>query len=455
VGTRTSRFAERFAVVLAPASQPRYRDTALADTKAVLKHRMIVATGSLVALAGGIVTAVESELSIGVKIGIVVVGSSVGAAALLGPVVLCGALVCAPYRQRNQARQELAALALVRSRPDAFTSELADWLLAKKAALPGRTNTAGEVMTHLHHTIGMNREDRARADHELSQRQDAPRRQVEAVNIRARTEYHERFRRRALELLPAQAQPLANAPQSLGDLEEILDALRRVDPEEKPKVEVPLEHREQLRKLLTVATEAVENDRDNRYDEVPGLSHTNRDMFRAHFPKLAERLASWDQALFDRDGPVGSLRGRILRESQARGFNDPPYRENNVMSLATTVTLDRIHKSVPVQQLPSMVRWQRWVTGFRPTLHWKDMPIASADQEDEKVLDNAESAVMGFVDEIQSWGEVKGITKAERQYLRNADKQDLLSDLRKHSLLARLFEVEDCEICRGNRGHLD
>lgn len=88
---------------LPPADQGRYRDTALADTKAILGHRGVVILVGLLALAATEASAFLSsnDLSTFEKVVLAAVAAGTGAFIILVPVVYIGALAAAPHRQRR------------------------------------------------------------------------------------------------------------------------------------------------------------------------------------------------------------------------------------------------------------------------------------------------------------------------------------------------------------------
>jgi hypothetical protein len=217
---------------------------------------------------------------------------------------------------------------------------------------------------------------------------------------------------------------------------------------------VQSEHRQGLRDLLTGAISALEQDRQYDYDEESPVAHTHRDMFTAHFPSVAERLESWNMALYDRDEPIGALGNRITRETQEHGFNDWPYWRNEVGAAAIDVTLARLRNAVPAQQLASLITWERTLDGLGPTLRANNHRIATSQHDDERTLDRAESAVAELLAQIQSWDEVQAISEAGRRYVLDTDKQNLLIELRKLRKIESLYASDACEICRGNRGDL-
>lgn len=108
--TSPSYIVRKFAVSLEPADQPHYRDTALSDTTAILKHWAVVALVAAVTLVASIIAVVESELDLFLKVVLAAIGAGVGALIVLGPVVFLATLTVAPHRQRNQARAEVERL---------------------------------------------------------------------------------------------------------------------------------------------------------------------------------------------------------------------------------------------------------------------------------------------------------------------------------------------------------
>jgi hypothetical protein len=219
---------------------------------------------------------------------------------------------------------------------------------------------------------------------------------------------------------------------------------------------IPPEHRQELRDLLSGAITALEGEQQFHYNEVPALTRANRDIFTAHFAKAAERLDAWNQVLFDRDSPFGLLGNRIVREAQARGFNEPGvYWQNEVARLTQDVTSTRLRKGIPGPQVGQLVEWEQRIDGFGPTLHANGHRIATAQHDSGNVLQRKRVAVERWLDEVQSWAEVDAIAEAERRFALYTDRQDLLAELRKLAKIEHLPNAGGCEVCRGNRGDLD
>ncbi len=99
-----------FAVKFEPAHHERYRETALSDTKAILKHWALVGVVALVTLGASIIAAIESNLTTFAKVLLAALGAGVGSLLILGPVVYFASLAAAPHRQRNHARAEVRSL---------------------------------------------------------------------------------------------------------------------------------------------------------------------------------------------------------------------------------------------------------------------------------------------------------------------------------------------------------
>ncbi len=217
---------------------------------------------------------------------------------------------------------------------------------------------------------------------------------------------------------------------------------------------IPPGHLKLLHRLLDGAIRAVEADQQYAYDEESPVAHTHRDMFAAHFSEAAERLGTWNGALYARDEPIGDLKNRVNREAQQHGFNDPPYWRGSIATLAMDVTLARLHKGVPAQQFPSLIKWTRTRDGLGPTLRANEDRIATAQRDNERALDRAGDEATGFLAEIQSWSEVEAISEAGRRYTLYTDKQPLLTELRKLRKIETVFVSRECEICRGNLGDL-
>ena len=93
-----------FAVELGPATQMRYRDTALSDTRAVLQNRAAVAVVASMTVAASIAASVTSDLPVVAKVILAAVGAGIGTVVILGPIVFLATLAAAPHRQRNEAR---------------------------------------------------------------------------------------------------------------------------------------------------------------------------------------------------------------------------------------------------------------------------------------------------------------------------------------------------------------
>jgi hypothetical protein len=102
----------RLAVPLPPADQARYRETAWADTKAILGHRSVVILVAVVALAGTEASTFLSATELGVfeKIVIAALAAGVGVLIVLVPILYLGALAAAPHRQQQFRTKQLDAL---------------------------------------------------------------------------------------------------------------------------------------------------------------------------------------------------------------------------------------------------------------------------------------------------------------------------------------------------------
>jgi hypothetical protein len=105
------RLRRAFAVELEPATHPRYRDTAWSDTRAIIRHRAIVVAVAVVTLAASIAGALDSTLSVPLKVMLAALGAGVGSFVILVPLVYCASLAAAPHRQRNEARRRTWQLA--------------------------------------------------------------------------------------------------------------------------------------------------------------------------------------------------------------------------------------------------------------------------------------------------------------------------------------------------------
>ena len=88
-----------FAVELGPATQMRYRDTALSDTRAVLQNRAAVAVVASMTVAASIAASVTSDLPVVAKVILAAVGAGIGTVVILGPIVFLATLAAAPHRQ--------------------------------------------------------------------------------------------------------------------------------------------------------------------------------------------------------------------------------------------------------------------------------------------------------------------------------------------------------------------
>ncbi len=198
-----------FAVRLEPASQPRYRDTALSDTKAIFKHWATVGAVATMTLAAAIVLVLESKLSLLLKVILTAVGAGVGGLVILGPLIFCASLAVAPHRQRNEARREVQRL----EEPDATLFDDYDaFIVAAKAQKP-----------RLPRMDIFNREHLLRSQSEYNAAEQGW--WGETVG-----DYHSRFRARALVALrgtPYAA--MASAPGGLDDLWRIRRALQDID----------------------------------------------------------------------------------------------------------------------------------------------------------------------------------------------------------------------------------
>lgn len=98
--------AEGLSIKVEPATQVRYRDTALCDTRAILRSRPLVTIVAAAAVAASILVALTTELPVFLKALLAAVAAGAGALVVLFPVVFLATLAVAPHRQRNEARSQ-------------------------------------------------------------------------------------------------------------------------------------------------------------------------------------------------------------------------------------------------------------------------------------------------------------------------------------------------------------
>jgi hypothetical protein len=446
-GTKRSR---RLAVKLPDADQRRYRETALADTKAILGHRFVVVLIALVALAGTEASAFLSsnELSTFEKLLLAGLAAGVGVLLILGPIVYAGSLVAAPHRQRKQARAELAKLTGAAA---SLAVEYSDWIAAKKAALP-QQNFHRRVMRHLQATVRMSREDRARADYEQHRDDEQVAREIESVHAAARAEYHEKFRQRVLAALDGVE--LADSPKTIADLEAIGVALTQqaATPDEEPGEPVPPEHRDLLRELLGLAIPAVQNDVQVRYKEENPTADTHRQAFHAHFPKLARRLDAWDRSLFAVSQVEGELGHRILHEADRRKLLDKPFLGQNVVWFLRQKTLTSVYDRNEVSFQLREESWDGTIKVDGTSI--AEMPKGEEEDRDEyhERVEAAIGQIKEYLVEIQTWDEKKAVSEAYGRHLILMDRQTLLAEIQGLGKVEIIRSVRSCPICRANSG---
>jgi hypothetical protein len=123
-------------VELPDADQSRYRDTALADTKAILGDRLVVVLVALIALAGTEASAFLSsnELSTFERVVLAALAAGVGALVVLFPLIYLGALVAAPHRQRKFQAARAAELEQAAASSHEHTRAEAQFAAALRAA---------------------------------------------------------------------------------------------------------------------------------------------------------------------------------------------------------------------------------------------------------------------------------------------------------------------------------
>jgi hypothetical protein len=91
-------------VRLESASDPSALRVALADARAVARHWPCLLTVGLLTLCASIVTAEDQTLNGPAKVILVIFGAGTGSAVFVGLIVFAGALLRAPYRQRDYLR---------------------------------------------------------------------------------------------------------------------------------------------------------------------------------------------------------------------------------------------------------------------------------------------------------------------------------------------------------------
>lgn len=430
---------------LAAAAQPRYRDTALADTKTIFKHRAILAGVTVLTLAASIIAPIGTHLSIAEKVLLAIVGTGVGTVVVLGPLVFLAGLALAPHRQRNEARTQLVRLTAAEDDPQVLLEEFSTWLLAKKAATPA----PGGGWQPLFPLPGMSTDTHARiAQDHANQRLAAADRLAQV-----RGEYHERFRSQILALLPGSAR--ASDPQTLADLDAVGAALRaHVDPDT-DGTPIPEGHRELLHRLLELAITAVEHDVTIAYAEDTATGETHREAFAAHFPGLATRLAAWDASVISLGRAESALGHRILQEASARGLCEEPYLAEpvvNVLRRRTLGSIDDHHEVSPQLQEKC----------FEGSVEIDKTQIAlipkGAEEDREEYRERVQEAVeqvRAFLLEIQGWDEKRAVAKAHGEHLVLMDKEGLRGELRKLGKIETIYRSRACPICRVNAGELD
>lgn len=331
--------------------------------------------------------------------------------------------------------------------PGALAVEYADWIAAKKAALP-QQNFHRSVMGHLSATVRMSREDRARADYERHRDDEQVTREIEAVHAAARTEYHERFRPRIQAALDGVE--LADSPMTVADLEAIGAALAQqaAVEDEPPGEPVPPEHRDLLRDLLALTIPAVRNDVQVSYKEENPTADTHRQAFHAHFPKLAMRLDAWDRSLFAVSQVEGEPGHRILQEADQRGLLDKPYLGQNVVWFLRQKTLASVYDRSDVSPQLREEAWGETIEVDGASV--AEMPKGEQEDRDEyhERVEAAVGQVREFLMAVQSWAEKKAVSEAYGRHLILLDRQSLLAEIHDLRKVEIIRSVRGCPICR-------
>jgi hypothetical protein len=291
----------------------------------------LLTTGA-VAGAGVIGAVVASPLAVVAQVGVAI------GAACFGFVVTVSVLfaiewVMALRRQRDEARDELKRL----TQPvdlAGLSRNFSNWVAAKRAALPQHGLRIMPQIPDIGSEVWLNHE----------KRQD----EIDRIQARARSEYHERFRASVAGALGEDAEE----PTDIAALEELAEKLRAaVAEDERAKriadaVGQPVgpNQRALLDGLLTRVHLAVANHNAVDYDDAPDGEPHNRDLFAAHFPALIPQLDTWHAAVEGRETAVRSLRDWIPQEVQRRGFIEPHYFNGTMAACFSEVTVGRARR---------------------------------------------------------------------------------------------------------------
>ena len=95
-----------------------------------------------------------------------------------------------------------------------------------------------------------------------------------------------------------------------------------------------------------------------------------RDMFKAHFPELDERLTQWDQAVTRNTSAPWNLEAAIEAKLTERGLDQVPYQAANIVEGLAVVTAERSLAGTLAEPLPPAVGdpaalWRGWASD-----HW-------------------------------------------------------------------------------------
>jgi hypothetical protein len=305
-------------------------DTSAWASRAPIRFGLL--TTGAVAGAGVIGAVLASPLPVAAQVGV-----AIGAACVGFVVTVCVLFaiewVTAFRRQRDEARDEVRRLTQPADLPE-LSRNFSDWVAVKRAALPQH---GLRIMPEIHDVgseVWLNYE----------KRQD----EIDRVQAKARSEYHERFRASVVGVLGADA----DEPTDIAALEELAEKLRAVAAGDETAKRIAEAHgqpvgpnqRALLDGLLTRVQLAVANHNAVDYDDAADGEQHNRDLFAAHFPTLMPEIDTWHAAVESRETAVQSLRDWIPQEVRRRGFIEPDYFEGTVAACFSEVTVGRARR---------------------------------------------------------------------------------------------------------------